>query len=135
MKQIYKYHHSVWKLQGWGCLSCSRSFWTQETAQEHYQQCRIDREAVTIYQQLEVRYPELPASEVKELTRKKINTIYGREVPVTIKVPRPFTEGGAQRGPKPGVMGQATCPHCNKQGGITGIHRWHFDRCKYKPKE
>lgn len=22
------------------------------------------------------------------------------------------------------------CPHCNKEGGITGMKRWHFDNCK-----
>lgn len=25
-----------------------------------------------------------------------------------------------------------TCPHCNKSGGINGLHRWHFDNCKLK---
>jgi hypothetical protein len=24
------------------------------------------------------------------------------------------------------------CPHCNTMGGITGMARWHFDRCKNK---
>jgi hypothetical protein len=23
-----------------------------------------------------------------------------------------------------------TCPHCNKNGGITAMRRWHFDNCK-----
>jgi hypothetical protein len=25
-----------------------------------------------------------------------------------------------------------TCPHCNKQGGINNMSRWHFDNCKNK---
>lgn len=25
-----------------------------------------------------------------------------------------------------------TCPHCNKQGGISNMIRWHFDNCKNK---
>lgn len=24
------------------------------------------------------------------------------------------------------------CPHCHKSGGKSGMHRWHFDKCKYK---
>ena len=28
--------------------------------------------------------------------------------------------------PKP----TATCPHCNKVGGISAMKRWHFDNCK-----
>lgn len=27
-----------------------------------------------------------------------------------------------------------TCPHCDVQGSITGMSRWHFDGCKEKPK-
>lgn len=25
-----------------------------------------------------------------------------------------------------------TCPHCNKQGGVSGMKRYHFDNCKYQ---
>jgi hypothetical protein len=24
------------------------------------------------------------------------------------------------------------CPHCNKEGGISSMYRWHFDNCKLK---
>lgn len=24
------------------------------------------------------------------------------------------------------------CPHCHKSGGKSGMHRWHFDKCKHK---
>lgn len=27
------------------------------------------------------------------------------------------------------------CPHCEKEGGIAIMKRWHFDRCKSKPVE
>lgn len=27
---------------------------------------------------------------------------------------------------------QVTCPHCNKQGGINVMNRWHFENCKLK---
>lgn len=27
---------------------------------------------------------------------------------------------------------QATCPHCNKTGGQTGMKKWHFDNCKLR---
>lgn len=26
----------------------------------------------------------------------------------------------------------ASCPHCGKVGGINGLKRWHFDKCKLK---
>ena len=25
-----------------------------------------------------------------------------------------------------------TCPHCKKEGKLTGMKRWHMDNCKYK---
>jgi hypothetical protein len=27
---------------------------------------------------------------------------------------------------------KVTCPHCQKIGGVTGMKRWHFDKCKEK---
>ena len=33
-----------------------------------------------------------------------------------------------QRKPKEKV----TCPHCNKEGGISSMVRWHFDNCKQR---
>lgn len=27
---------------------------------------------------------------------------------------------------------QIQCPYCNKVGGISSMHRWHFDKCKLK---
>jgi hypothetical protein len=30
--------------------------------------------------------------------------------------------------PKPQAM--VACPHCGKNGGKSGMHRWHFDNCK-----
>lgn len=27
---------------------------------------------------------------------------------------------------------KVTCPHCNKQGGVQSMYRWHFDNCKFK---
>ena len=24
------------------------------------------------------------------------------------------------------------CPYCNKVGGVSSMHRWHFDKCKFK---
>lgn len=24
------------------------------------------------------------------------------------------------------------CPHCNKEGGLSGMKSWHFDNCKFK---
>jgi hypothetical protein len=27
---------------------------------------------------------------------------------------------------------QITCPHCGKSGGVIGMKRWHFDKCKDK---
>jgi hypothetical protein len=32
-------------------------------------------------------------------------------------------------GKKPQIV---ICPHCNKNGGINTMKRWHFDKCKYK---
>lgn len=26
-----------------------------------------------------------------------------------------------------------TCPHCLRQGGLAGMKRWHFEKCKEKP--
>jgi len=34
----------------------------------------------------------------------------------------------AMSGPKRRVI----CPHCNKEGGINNMHRYHFDNCKSK---
>ena len=28
------------------------------------------------------------------------------------------------------ISRKVECPHCNKQGGITAMNRWHFDSCK-----
>ncbi len=28
--------------------------------------------------------------------------------------------------------GIVQCPHCGKEGGSSGMGRWHFNRCKYK---
>lgn len=37
---------------------------------------------------------------------------------------------GKQDGPQQKVI----CPHCSKEGGIGGMKRYHFDKCKlYKP--
>jgi len=30
------------------------------------------------------------------------------------------------------VVKKAICPHCNKQGGVSGMTRYHFDKCKDK---
>ncbi|AUS02988.1 HNH nuclease [Vibrio phage 2.275.O._10N.286.54.E11] len=30
---------------------------------------------------------------------------------------------------------QVTCPHCEKQGKKGAMQRWHFDRCRNKPKD
>ena len=30
------------------------------------------------------------------------------------------------------VVKKVICPHCNKQGGISGMTRYHFDKCKDK---
>ena len=27
---------------------------------------------------------------------------------------------------------RVTCPHCNKEGGISGMKRYHFDNCKHQ---
>jgi hypothetical protein len=36
---------------------------------------------------------------------------------------------------KQGVKNKiVTCPHCNKQGGSSGMTTYHFDNCKYKEK-
>lgn len=32
------------------------------------------------------------------------------------------------RGPKPKLL----CPHCGKIGGVPGMKRYHFEKCKYK---
>jgi len=24
------------------------------------------------------------------------------------------------------------CPHCNKEGSLFGMKRWHFDNCKFR---
>lgn len=29
---------------------------------------------------------------------------------------------------------KVTCPHCNKEGGICAMKRWHFDNCKFKKR-
>lgn len=31
-----------------------------------------------------------------------------------------------------GPVEQVSCPHCNKQGGINAMKRWHMDNCKLK---
>lgn len=66
----------------------------------------------------------------KESTRIKIglaNT--GRTLP-------PISETTRQRlkndGRKGRVYEKVICPHCNKEGGITGMKAWHFDKCKEK---
>ena len=28
-----------------------------------------------------------------------------------------------------------TCPHCNKSGYVSNMHRWHFDNCKHGPNK
>ena len=30
------------------------------------------------------------------------------------------------------VQQNITCPHCNKQGGVSNMKRYHLDNCKYK---
>lgn len=30
---------------------------------------------------------------------------------------------------------KVTCPHCNKEGGITGMKSWHFEKCRNKGVE
>lgn len=29
---------------------------------------------------------------------------------------------------------KVTCPHCNKEGSVSNMSRWHFDNCKKKPQ-
>lgn len=29
---------------------------------------------------------------------------------------------------------RVTCPHCGKTGGVTGMKRWHFNKCKLNPQ-
>ena len=40
--------------------------------------------------------------------------------------------GDATRGIPKGPFKKATCPYCNKTGGVNIMHRWHFDNCKLK---
>lgn len=30
------------------------------------------------------------------------------------------------------VFPKIICPHCQKTGGVTGMKKWHFDKCKFK---
>jgi len=41
--------------------------------------------------------------------------------PVEVKKPIIRAQGAA-----------ITCPHCGKSGGVIGMKRWHFDKCKDK---
>lgn len=48
---------------------------------------------------------------------------------VAPKVSAPVTEkAGIIRKQAPAI----TCPHCGKSGGVIGMKRWHFDKCKDK---
>ena len=42
----------------------------------------------------------------------------------------------ANMGRKPAMLGKhfpkAICPHCNTEGGLTGMKRWHFGNCRNK---
>lgn len=32
---------------------------------------------------------------------------------------------------KGSIHEKVNCPHCNKAGGLSAMHRWHFENCKY----
>ena len=46
------------------------------------------------------------------------------------KIGVPKSEETKQKMRKP--KSRIHCPHCNLEGGISQIKRWHFDACKYK---
>lgn len=34
---------------------------------------------------------------------------------------------------RPELSTTVTCPHCLKEGGVSGMRRWHFAKCQNKP--
>ena len=50
-----------------------------------------------------------------------------------------LSERGKKAGKKCAELGitgfqqKVVCPHCDKQGSVMNMKRWHFDNCKHKP--
>lgn len=51
---------------------------------------------------------KLGKSRTPEAIEKSANGLRGKKKPITV------------------------CPHCGKTGGISALHRWHFNNCKFK---
>lgn len=49
----------------------------------------------------------------------------------TLRVPKSAAHRAALSKPRRKI----TCPHCGKNGGSNNMHRYHFDKCKYKKYE
>lgn len=50
--------------------------------------------------------------------------------PFTIQRRRNISVGGEGNSNAKGKRPQVQCPHCGKVGGINGLKRYHFDKCK-----
>ena len=62
---------------------------------------------------------------MSEVKKGKKHPMYGKTLSEETK--RKMSE--AKKGKK---TPKVTCPHCNKEGGINIMTRWHFDNCKNK---
>jgi len=59
-------------------------------------------------------------------SRKKISkSCSGNKMPESMKQKLSEQRKGV---PRPKI----TCPHCNKEGAVGLMHRWHLDNCKFK---
>ena len=54
-----------------------------------------------------------------------LNPNYGRVFPKSTRLKMREAKLGTKQK-------RVTCPHCNKEGGVSGMATWHFDKCKYK---
>jgi hypothetical protein len=65
-------------------------------------------------------HSEETKNELSNLFTGSKNPFYGKKHPQETRI-------------KMGEMSKVKveCPHCKKVGGKSGMHRWHFDNCKY----
>jgi hypothetical protein len=73
--------------------------------------------------------------EVREAHSQMLKEAYasGERVPARAMLGKNHSEETKEKLRKPKEI--VKCPRCGKNGGISAMYRWHFDRCKVVPKD